>query len=93
MKPSCRWPKGLRGKRTKNSDFFLQGYGPDKSDIAGRLFVQFLEILPPISVCSLSHLKCTMLGEGTQIKNKNEVCQKTEEPSSHLGFPMVLAVV
>ena len=57
MKSSCRWQ-------------FLQGYGPDRSDIAGRLFAIFIEIFPPISVYSLSHLKCTMLGEGMENKNK-----------------------
>lgn len=74
MKSSCRWQ-------------FLQGYGPDRSDIAGRLFAIFIEIFPPISVYSLSHLKCTMLGEGMENKNKNwGLSGRWKNQAAILGF-------
>lgn len=75
----------------KNSGFFSRVMDLTSQTLLAD-FAVFVEILPPISVYSLSHLKCTMLGEGTQIKNKMRFIVKTEEPYLGLLWSWLLSV-
>ena len=68
---------GLRPVGTK---IVFPWYGPDRSDVAGRL--HFIEISPLMSIYNLSHLKCTVVGKEMQ-QPKNGVFQG----AAILGLP------